>query len=807
MINLFMVVDCSSQLNFELLTKHRVPAAIPIFSKYRLIDISLSIAKYSNLTNVGVFCDRNYRSLQDHIGSGERYNLDRRRDGIFILPPKTSNPVNEDFLSFERMMEQDEYFRRSNQEYVVIVPSTLIFFTDLDTLLNEHIKSEKDISQLVSKNGERLFVFILKKYKLMEYIESYSSISFRNIVEVFDYSNSESKNTIIFNDNAKYLKNIRDYYETSMNFILDKTQKKYDLLLKLSTKEQLDKSSYFGEQSKVSNSLISTGCNIEGTVENSLISRRVVIKKNAKVVNSIIMNDTVIEEGSLVLNAILDKESLVVKNSKVEGTIKHPYISEKKQIITTSKEKKVAILTVECSPFIKRGGLADMVGSLVKELSRNGADTKVFVPLYKEIKEKNMSSFNHRYELKMEINKHKYQFNVYSIEQEKLTYYFIDLYIFFDRDEVYGYEDDAKRFSYFTLAAIKFISEQKMDIDIIHSHDWHTSLLPLLLRKFDRLKDVKTVLTIHNLNYQGETSKELLDEMDISYDVQTSNINLLEIGIDNFKEITTVSKTYAEELKYEYYSGGLRENILRRQENLYGIINGLSDGINPKLDLEIKERYSIDDVFDKKIINKEFLAKICGFNIDSNSFIIGSVSRINEIKGFDLIIDSLPKILENKNIFYCVLGVGNEYFKNKFLELEKNYKGRIKAFLEFDALNPSYIYSGADCFLMPSRIEPCGTSQMIALKYGTIPIVRQTGGLNDTIKSFDQISSTVNGFKFYNMDSRDLISSIEFAYNTYSFNKESWNALIKNAMKCKFSFEYCAKEYLKLYNKGENKYE
>lgn len=796
-----MIIDSTSILDFDVLTKHRVPGAIPIFGKFRMIDIALSNAAYSKITNVAIFAYGNYRSLTDHIGSGKRYNLDRRKDGIFILPPKNFNPIVESYISFQRMREQIEYLNRSDQEYVIITPSTILWLPDLEKILNAHIESDVDITEVLGTNKERLYTFILSKEKLMNYVMSYDEISYRNIVEVYDFSPSETKGTYIYERFARFIKNYREYYRTTMNFVqnFNITDVLYEQIDRLRTKDPVNGPTYYSENACVSNSFISSGAYIDGTIENSVLSRRVKVCKNAFVKNSVIMNNAIIEEGAIVENAVLDKETVVKKGIHIKGSPNDPFLSEKRQTIVSSVMPKVVVLSAEASPFIKRGGLADMVGSLVKELSLIGAEVKVFLPLYKEIKEKYMPVLHFDREKEIEIDGNKYRINIYSYLEEKTAYYFVDLYMYFDRDKIYGYEDDPYRFAYYTKAVCEYLKDTNYRPDIIHFHDWHSSLLPLFVKKDDFFSNTKTILTIHNLNYQGITNKEIFKHFELDYYESSTMANLLEVGINSCDRITTVSKTYAEELKYSFFSGGLQDAIQRRYLNLYGIVNGLDSKINPSEDLEIKSQYDANNVFENKEINKKYLCDLCGFKYSKDTFVIGMVSRIDEIKGFELIINSIDEIMLDPNTNFVLLGVGDEYLMGELKKIEIKYPGRVKLFLDYYGTKPSYIYSGADVFLMPSRIEPCGTSQMIALKYGTIPIVRQTGGLNDTIQSFDNTTLTGNGFKFYNYDSRDLINSVKIAREVYSTNNVGWMALILNAMSSNNSFEKCAKEYLNLY--------
>ena len=802
MDNLFLIIDATSRLDFSLLTKHRTPGAIPIFGKYRIIDFVISNATKSDITNVGIFTSLNYRSLQDHIGSGDRYDLNRRRDGIFLMPPKFQSPIDEEFASFSRLKDQFEYFRRSHQDYAIITPATAIFSIDYNDLLKKHLETGVDITQVVGDNGERLFTFIIKKSILINYIENASTISFRNIVDVFDQSTSITKDTYTVSGFAKYIRNTHDYYKI-FNDSFEDNSPIIDLIYsepKIRTKDPLNPSTLYSKNAEVTNSFVSSGDTIDGHIDRCALSRRVTIEEGAVVKNSIVMNSCIIRKNAVVENAILDKETEVKEGVTIIGSIDEPFISEKRQIISTNQSSKVVFLCAECSPFNKVGGLADMVSSLSKSLGDLGCDVKVFLPLYRKTKEEFLSEMEDDIEIDIKIGDRLYRINTYRIVSGKLTYVFIDLYMFFDFLDVYGYPNDAYRFTYYSEAVLKYLEAIKYVPDIFHIHDWHPGLLPLLKKKYPIFDKSKTILTIHNLEYQGLVSKDIISTFGLDYYVPGNMLSILEAAINASDIITTVSKTYAEELKYRYYSGDLHDAILRRSSSLYGIVNGLNEKISPKHDLEIKAKYDISNVFTKKEINKKFLCDVCGFKYNPDMFIIGMVTRINETKGFDIVINSLDQILSNEKVYFVLLGVGDKGYMDSLRLYQDRYPGRVRCFLNFYGTNPSYIYSGADCFLMPSRIEPCGTSQMIALRYGTIPIVRQTGGLNDTIDQFDPQTKKGNGFKFFNFDSRDLIYEVSHAIDTYFNDKEGWKELIKSAMDTQTSFEKCTKEYLNLYN-------
>ncbi len=808
MNDLFMVIDATSILDFSLFTKHRIPAAIPFFGKYRLIDSILTNATNSEITNVGIFTSGNYRSLQDHIGSGERYDLLRRRDGIFIMPPKVSNPTDEEFMSFSRLKEHTEFFKRSSQEYAIIAPSTSMINIDFNVLLDYHIKEEADITQVVNMEGERLFIFLLKKDLLMDYINNAPTISFRNIVDVFDHSKSIKKSTYIHKGFSAYVRSIKQYYNLFMMMLNDENliEKMIYHKPRFRTKDPINEPTYYGKNASIKSSYVASGAKIYGSLNKCILSRRVIVEEGAIVENSILMNSCIIRKNAVIRNAILDKETEVKEGVELIGKINDPFITEKGQVILSASSPKVVFLTAECSPFVKVGGLSDMVGSLAKSLAQSGSEVTVCLPLYKNVKLKYFGEMEKSIEVPITIDSKEYRINTYKITEGKLSYVFFDLYMFFDLDKVYGYPNDAYRFAYYTLFTLEYLKRINYVPDIFHMHDWHPSLLPLFKKKYEMFKDSKTVLTIHNMNYTGLVSKDIITMFNLDYYVHGNMLQILEASINSSDIITTVSKTYAEELKYKYYSGELNEAILRRNGSLYGIVNGLPSKYDPKTDLEIKAQYGPSNVIRNKLINKKYLCEVCGFTYNPNMVIIGMVSRIDEAKGFDIVLNSLDEILRRKEVYFVLLGTGEKKYMDALKDYENRYKGRVRCFLDFYGTNPSYIYSGADIFLMPSRIEPCGTSQMIALKYGTIPVVRQTGGLNDTIDQFDSTTKRGNGFKFYNYDSGDLIYNINLAIDAFTYDKDGWKSLIKNAMNSNNSFEKCTREYLILYSlvrKGE----
>jgi starch synthase len=799
--DLFVIIDATSRGNFSKLTRHRVPGALPFGGKYRLIDFTLSNCKNSGINNVSIFPYGNYRSLSDHIGSGDRWDLSRRHDGIFILPPKSLNLTIEDEISFQRMYEHLEYFYRSNQDYAIITPANVVWNVDYNEFLKEHLNSKADISEVLSNMKESLKTYIISKKLLLEYIENYDQIQFRNLSDVFDYAPGINSHTIIIKTFSFNINSAKEVYDANMQILLSEVRNElFPDERPIYSKETMSAPSRYGDFAKVHNSIIASGAVIEGEVINSIIGRKVKIHYGAKVTNSVIMNQSIIESDVIVEFSIFDKETRVLSNSVVTGEEDEIYVSEKKQIVTTHQSLAILQLSAECFPYIKTGGLADVVGSLAEEFSNLGRKSQVMLPLYPLIKEKYNLLLELRASNSVVYGGKNYKVNLYSITNTNTVYYFVESYDFFDRAKVYGYSDDGDRFAVFSLAALSFLDAIDELPDIIHIHDWHLGLLPLLLKL--RNIEIKTLMTIHNIEYQGSHDLEILKKLNIDNPMQytrLNRLNFMELGLTYASKISTVSETYKDELKYEYYSKNLAEIINKRYRDFYGILNGIDQMISPENDLEIAQKYNLVNVFSAKKTNKIDLQRRMKIKVGEDYFIMGMVSRIVEQKGFDIILPALYEIMNNPKIEFVILGTGDENYLNQLRNLRDAFPDRISVNLEYDATKPSYIYAGADAFLMPSRFEPCGIGQMIALRYGTIPIVRQTGGLNDTIENYDVSSKRGNGFKFYNYDARDLLFQMSNAYNLFSDNSQNWRQLIINAMNSKYLLSDSAKKYLELY--------
>lgn len=796
-----MVVDAANKGFFGKLTRSRVPGAIPFGGKYRLIDFTLSNCKNSSVTNVAIFPYGYYRSLSDHIGSGDRWDLNRRKDGIFILPPKNLNLTIEDSLSFRRMYEHLEYFQRSSQEVVVVTPANLVWNIDYQVLVHHHLMVASDLTEVLSAERKRIRTFVLSKKLLLEYILNADTIPYRNLTDVFDYAPTIKKETTTFPAECRLVENSFDLFQANMALLNPLTrQELFKKERPIYSKETMSAASRYGPQAHVSNSLVASGAYVEGSVENSIIGRKVRIAAGAVVKNAVLMNQCHVEKNAKIAFAILDKETTVTAGSLVEGDLNQLFVSEKKQIVVGHENLKVLQITAECHPFVKVGGLADVVASLATNYAKLGVEAHVMMPLYRVIETKYKAYLENKAEQMVEYGKEKYKVTLHSYLNQNVHYYFLEAYDFFDRPLIYGYPDDGDRFAFFAKAAVAFLDIFEALPDVIHIHDWHVGLIPLILQANPRLEAIRTLLTIHNIEYQGVHPVKILEKLGLEAPFLGQNdLNFLSLGIAHATKLNTVSETYREELKFEYYSKNLVDIINRRDRDFYGILNGLSEDIGPNRDLTIARKYNLMNVFSAKKLNKADLQRRMGLEIGEDTFLMGMVSRIVEQKGFDILIPALEEVLQDPKNQFVILGTGDDYFKERLQRLKEKFPRQVALNLAYNATEPSYIYAGSDAFLMPSRYEPCGTSQMIALKYGTIPIVRQTGGLNDTIEAFDPITKRGNGFKFFNYDPRDLTFQIQHARKIFFEDPTSWQQVIINAMNSHFWEKDSALAYLSLY--------
>ncbi|XMB72413.1 glycogen synthase GlgA [Mycoplasmatota bacterium WC30] len=463
-------------------------------------------------------------------------------------------------------------------------------------------------------------------------------------------------------------------------------------------------------------------------------------------------------------------------------------------------------VSAECTPFVKIGGLADVVGSLPSEIKRlRGTDVRVFLPFYKAIpnkyKKKTIDVLNFTITLGEEKDVYV---GVKTLKKANIQYYFIDNELFFGlRENVYGYADESKRFAYFQKAVLESIPKIGFIPDIVHVHDWHTGMIPFLLKTNYLNLEAKTVLTVHNLAYQGIFPLEDFKLFNIKYNSKLEFegfLNFLKAGIVSADLVTTVSETYASEILTDYFGYGLQNLLKKKGKNLRGILNGIDyNEFSPESDKLISFNYGLDNIVEGKLENKKALFKELKVNFELDKPVLAIISRLVSQKGIDLIKRVFDEMLEMDDFYFIVLGSGSKEYEEYFENLEKRYPKKVKAYIGYSNKIAHMIYSGADMFLMPSKFEPCGLGQIIALKYGTIPIVRETGGLVDTVVPYNEYEKAGNGFSFTNFNAHDMMHVIRYAMHLFYHNPESWNILMKHAMESDFSWAQSARTYRKVY--------
>ena len=478
---------------------------------------------------------------------------------------------------------------------------------------------------------------------------------------------------------------------------------------------------------------------------------------------------------------------------------------------------KVLFVSFESLPFVKTGGLADVVYALPKALDNKEFEVRVVMPMFKSIKEQyydDMKFLDHIYVRSGFINE---EADIYSYINEGIEYLFIDNDTYFNRDGVYGYADDAARFSFFNVAVLEMMIKLDYYPDICHEHDYHTAVLPALCKirynQIEKIRRIKHILTIHNLAYQGEYDKQVLfDYLGFDYhyyengDLRFNDYcNFMKIGIVYADFVTTVSKTYAEEIQTPELGCKLDVILKYRHDDLYGIVNGIDcDSFNPATDPSIFKNYSLRNYIAGKRENKRSLQYRLGLEERPDVLLIGMVSRLTFQKGADIFLGAIQDIL-HQDVQVAVLGTGESKHEYSFKMLENENKSRFVYYCGYNEALAHAMYAGLDLLVMPSLFEPCGISQLIAMRYGTLPLVRETGGLKDTVEPLNEYTNTGNGFSFREYSSHDFLNIFNYAYTQYYEYPERWKMLIKNAMRYDVSFAKSAREYEELYRKVMDK--
>ena len=475
-----------------------------------------------------------------------------------------------------------------------------------------------------------------------------------------------------------------------------------------------------------------------------------------------------------------------------------------------SQVKNVLFVTGEAMPFIRSGGLGDVAGALPKALKKNDVETRVILPLYSDIPKKykdTMKFIGHTY---VQLGWRNQYCGVFEITSEGVTYYFIDNEYYFKRRSLYGHYDDAERFTFFSKAVLETILMIDFSPEVIHCNDWHTALVPLLLDVFyrdcDKLKNVKTILTIHNIEFQGNYDLNLareiccLPEDKLNLIEYGGRCNFLKGGIECSNAVNTVSPTYAKELMDPFYAYGLEGILTARQYKLSGIINGLDlDVYNPASDPALFSNYDVRRM-EAKLDNKKEICDMLGLEFKADRPMVVIVSRLTTQKGIDLLLQVAENVLEG-DLQLVILGTGEWRFESALKDIEHRYGAKMRILINFSKDLSSKLYGAADIFLMPSKFEPCGLSQMIAMHYGAIPVVRETGGLKDTVIPYDPATGKGTGFTFYAYDANEMLAAIWRAVDVYFNDKAGWKQLMYNAMTADFGWDASAKEYVALYNK------
>ena len=474
-----------------------------------------------------------------------------------------------------------------------------------------------------------------------------------------------------------------------------------------------------------------------------------------------------------------------------------------------NEKLKVLFVSSEVDPFVKTGGLADVAGSLPQAIKSEGHDIRVVLPEYKQIANDYLNDMTLKTDFRVDVAWRNEYVGVNYLEQNDVSTYFIDNKSYFYRDSLYDNEDKDLQFAFFCRAVLEMLPKIDFQPDIIHCNDWQTGPLSIMLKEDYQddpfYNDIKTIYTIHNLRYQGVFDAGILadvlaldekyfDNGSIEHD---GLVNYMKMGLNFSDYITTVSKTYAEEIKTPEFGEGLDYVLRNNSENLFGIINGIDyDVYNPATDNRIYSNFSTNNL-SGKWENKKELQKEMGLPQRNDIPLIGLISRLVDQKGLDLIAEVMDNLLEEK-VQFLLLGTGQKEYEEFFAELARAYPNNISANIKYDANLAQKIYAGSDMFLMPSKYEPCGLGQLFSLRYGTIPIVRKTGGLADTIKDYDKTSEKGNGFVFSKYDAGEMLDTIRRALSVYN-NQRKWEKIVKNALKIDYSWNNSAQEYISLY--------
>ena len=509
-------------------------------------------------------------------------------------------------------------------------------------------------------------------------------------------------------------------------------------------------------------------------------------------------------------------ENVSVKQAVI---IQEPSVEQNEQNIPTRQpdlgpRRSVAFIGSECYPFVKTGGLGDVMSALPKSLAKLNIDVKVIIPRYKCIPQKFQEKMEYRGSFDMNLcsDGKQYYVGIMEYQEDGVVYDFIDNDEFFSWGNPYtNLIDDIPKFCYFAKAALAALNYLNWTPDVVHCHDWQAALVPLYLRTCFQDTDVGraiSVLTIHNLKFQGIYDRKKiqywsgLPDYVFNKDCMIQNwldANMLKGGITYSNKVTTVSNTYAWEIQTEEYGEGLAEHLRYHNNKILGIVNGIDTDIwNPATDKLLAADYDEKSAIKNKKVNKKALQESLGLDVDEHKMVIGLISRLTNQKGLDLVNDVIPGIMD-EHTQVVVLGTGDSQYENTFRYYENKYKGNFCAYIAYNENVAHNIYAGCDALLVPSRFEPCGLTQLIAMRYGAVPIVRETGGLKDTVQPYNMFENTGNGFTFDRYESGLLYDAINRAKTLYFENRKSWDDMVIRDMNKDVSWEKSAKQYKDMY--------
>ena len=471
---------------------------------------------------------------------------------------------------------------------------------------------------------------------------------------------------------------------------------------------------------------------------------------------------------------------------------------------------KILFAASEAVPFCKTGGLADVAGSLPQALANAGNEVEVILPLYQRVADKYKDQMSFVCNIEVPLGWRRVYCGLFRLDLDGVIWYFVDNEYYFKRDTLYGHYDDGERFGFFSRAIVSLLPALEFLPEIIHCNDWQTALVPVYLKdecvRWEEIRGIKTVFTVHNIEYQGRYGKETLEDLfglapgwfadgTIAMD---GDVNLVKGALMTCDAITAVSPTYAQELRYAFFSHGLSSVMQMNAHKLHGVLNGIDMvRYDPNKDPDISNHYSAGRMTGKAKC-KAKLQEQMGLAVDASIPVIGIVSRLVGHKGLDLIREVFDQIME-LNCQFVVLGSGDAQYEQFFEEKRAQYEGRMSIYRGYNEPLAMQIYAGADLLLMPSKSEPCGLAQMIAMRYGTVPIVRETGGLKDTVHAYEAWCGAGNGFTFADYNANDMLYVIRQAVDLYINNPAAFKVLRKTGMTEDFSWKRSAEAYNEIY--------